>query len=431
VSNGPFSTASVVEKSNRELSVASIPYTYTYGVTPQGCCGGYYDDPKLDIFNRKGNIPTYISKTDGVEWNRVGADYELVADLGDTHSITELKVSYIVNSGWGKYAPKSITMKGKLSKDSDWTYESTVSKGFATGRGGHSVSWPVSNWGNVQYIQLSEVIPSRPNAVMSRLVVYGSKAPTTKSPSASFSSKSPSVSSKAPSFSSKSPSFSSKSPTEEPSNPPTLFPTEEPTAEPTEEPTAEPTEVPTAKPTEVPTAKPTEVPTVTPTDVPTVTPTETPVCKFGKLKLCLTGGCIWTPEKRNKPAKCTPCSEEKKSKSCVKNGCVWKDAKGRKPAECSACADQKTNQCSKKGCVKTEAKGETTCTSCVSLSTSKTKCFQGKCAYDIKKKACTTCGSVTKEKSCDEQKGCAWKPGKKGKKGTCDRKKGKIVLDFE
>jgi len=113
----------------------------------------------------------------------------------------------------------------------------------------------------------------------------------------------------------------------------------------------------------------------------------------------------------------------------VKNGCIWKDAKGKKPAECGACAVQKTNQCSKKGCVVTKAKGKTTCTSCVSLSISKTKCYQGKCAYDIKKKACATCVSVTKEKLCDEQKACAWKPGKRGKKGTCDKKKGKIVLD--
>ena len=63
-------------------------------------------------------------------------------------------------------------MKGKSSEDSDWAYESTVSKCFAIGNGGHSVSLSVSNWLNVQYIQLSRVIPSKSSSVMSRLVVY-------------------------------------------------------------------------------------------------------------------------------------------------------------------------------------------------------------------------------------------------------------------
>lgn len=153
------------------------------------------------------------------------------------------------------------------------------------------------------------------------------------------------------------------------------------------------------------------------------------MCNYSKEKKCVAGGCIWTPKRGKKEAKCEPCSALTKSeKVCVKNGCLWTKARGKKPAACEACADQKEKNCLKKECILVKKGEEKECVSCASMSGKSGKCLTAKCAYDKAKKLCAPCSIITKEKVCDKMKSCEWKAGKRGKKGSCGKVKGKVAV---
>jgi len=161
------------------LEVIHLPYTYTYSYPngkPPGCCGGYYDDPNLDILNsNNGEVPNYISTTNSIEWDANTHDYGPVLDLGSPQIVTEIRVSYIVAPSWGKYAPKSLVIKGSLERGSNstpWVFTKTWTIGFPTSQGGHTVVVPILDWDAVQYIELSEVSPSAGHSVVSRITVH-------------------------------------------------------------------------------------------------------------------------------------------------------------------------------------------------------------------------------------------------------------------
>jgi len=171
-------------------TIINLPYTYSYpNGKPPGCCGGYYDDPNLDILNsNNGEVPNYLSQTNSIEFNgnTQGKDYVPELDLGSPQIVTEIRVSYIVNPSWKKYAPESLVIKGSLERGSNapLVFTTTWTDGFPTAEGGHTVVVPTLGWGAIQYIELSEVSPlvaegDWGRTVMSRITVH-SLPPTTR-----------------------------------------------------------------------------------------------------------------------------------------------------------------------------------------------------------------------------------------------------------
>ena len=157
---------------------------------PPGCCGGYYDDPSRTILT-DGNRPSSISTTNGVEWTADGShhDYDPVFQLEAPMIVTAVSLSYIVNTGAGKYAPQSVTVQGGIgSLTGPFSQTATKSSGFNSASGGHTVLIDTSSWAPVSLVHLHEVSPSAGHAVVSEVTIYASPAPLPPpSPPAPFS----------------------------------------------------------------------------------------------------------------------------------------------------------------------------------------------------------------------------------------------------
>ena len=74
-----------------------------------------------------------------------------------------------------KFAPKTIIIEGSLNNDvtGGMEYTANVSIGFSTSNGGHIVTVSTEAWGPVQYIKLTDVIPSEIRSFVSNIAVYG------------------------------------------------------------------------------------------------------------------------------------------------------------------------------------------------------------------------------------------------------------------
>jgi len=161
----------------------SIRYTYTYSNgAPEGCCGGFYDDPFLDILNDRGPVPVWVGMSNCISFAGNEDDSLPLLDLGRPHDVTEIVLSYHVKNCGSKYAPKSLLFRGSLTKEEDWAFEARRSEGFPYPNGAYSVRVPTSDWGSVQYIELSEVVPSKSQSVVSRINVFVSMEPTISTP---------------------------------------------------------------------------------------------------------------------------------------------------------------------------------------------------------------------------------------------------------
>ena len=76
---------------------------------------------------------------------------------------------------WVKCTPKQIIIKCFLVKDIDNTseiFEEHKTDGFYVSDGGYTGMMSTMDWEDVQYIVLSESIPSRGNSVLSNISVY-------------------------------------------------------------------------------------------------------------------------------------------------------------------------------------------------------------------------------------------------------------------
>lgn len=167
-----------------------IPFTYSYPKgNPLGCCGGFYDDYDLNILNSSdgSNPENYPTTTNSINWlgpSGNDLDHDPLLDLGKPHSITEVKVSYIVHDSWNKYAPRSITIKGSQLHQNNtlMEYNTTLSDGFPTSNGGQTVTVPTLGWDDVQYIELSQVIPFQGQSLISNIAVFGRPLIPTEQP---------------------------------------------------------------------------------------------------------------------------------------------------------------------------------------------------------------------------------------------------------
>jgi hypothetical protein len=141
-----------------------VPYTYTYpNGEPSGCCGGFYDDPRHSILN-DGDIPWWPSQSNSIEWSSsatsAALDHDPLLDLGDLRWVWYVRVSYLVETSWGKYAPWSMTVRGGQSASSLIDVAAVSLPGFGpdTEAGAHTITIDTRSWATrVRYIELSDV----------------------------------------------------------------------------------------------------------------------------------------------------------------------------------------------------------------------------------------------------------------------------------
>lgn len=170
---GPTAAPTAVPTTGDVDLSGSFLYTYTYSNgAPEGCCGGWYDDPFLDILNDRGPVPLWRSMSNCISFSGGDDDSLPLIDLGSPHNVTEIILTYHVHNPSSKYAPKSLLFKGSSTKEEDWSFETRRSEGFPFSNGVHSVRLLISDWGSVQYIELSEVVPSKSQSVVSRISVF-------------------------------------------------------------------------------------------------------------------------------------------------------------------------------------------------------------------------------------------------------------------
>jgi len=133
--------------------------------------------------------------------------------------------------------------------------------------------------------------------------------------------------------------------------------------------------------------------------------TKPDICTTGTWKTCAAFGCIW------EKGKCTMCSTLSKtnSKTCAKAGCNWVKNDQDKCQSCNKGSEKA--ECNKMNCVWKKVNNiSRVCTPCAAIKpTSKNKCKRAGCAFS--KKKCASCRTISTEKMCKKQKGCAWSGG--------------------
>jgi len=162
----------------KSSEILPFKYSYPYGA-PAGCCGGYYDDPNLDILNN-GEKPSDISTENSVEWDAESHDYKPLLDLGTSFNVEKIEVSYIINVGMGKTDVESISCSASFDKpevgDNQWDYGATGVAATENLANGGYIFTLTTNWNNVQYIELTEVVPWQTRSIVTEVTVYGSEA---------------------------------------------------------------------------------------------------------------------------------------------------------------------------------------------------------------------------------------------------------------
>ena len=106
-----FSDVIVKKLTSRGTDSKIIRFINSYPkVTPYRFCDGIYSDPNFNFLNSGdgSNSDTQITKVNSIEWNGEGTkfDYKPSLDLEGAYIVMSVKVSFIANSAFYKYAPK-------------------------------------------------------------------------------------------------------------------------------------------------------------------------------------------------------------------------------------------------------------------------------------------------------------------------------------